>query len=37
MTTLGCFQKKPYFNIILDDKAGFEESDREVILKEVLR
>jgi len=34
---LGCFQKKPYFNIILDDKAGFEESDWEVILKEVLK
>jgi hypothetical protein len=32
---LGCFQKKPYFNIIIDDKAGFEESDWEVILKEV--
>jgi hypothetical protein len=34
---LGCFRKKPYFNILLDDKAGFEESDWEVILKEVLR
>lgn len=33
---LGCFQKKPYFNIIIDDKAGFEESDWEVILKENL-
>jgi hypothetical protein len=30
---LGCFDKKPYFNLLLDDKAGFEEEDWSKILK----
>ena len=26
-TSFGCYTKKPYFNILLEDKAGFESSD----------
>ena len=26
-TLLGCYNEKPYFNILLEDKAGFEPSD----------
>lgn len=26
-TGLGCYDQKPYFNLLLDDKAGFIESD----------
>ena len=33
--SLGCFDKKPYFNVILDDKAGFSEEDWTKIIQEI--
>ena len=30
---LGCFDKKPYFNLLLDDKAGFDKEDWKVLTK----
>ena len=30
-TELACFDDKPYFNVLLDDKAGFTPSDWDVI------
>lgn len=34
-TPLGCYNDKPYFNILLEDKAGFEPSDW-INVKEIL-
>ena len=37
-TAYGCYEKKPYFNILLDDKAGFEaETDWELIKQELIK